>query len=428
MSSKVKPIAPSAYMLKGVLSLSDKEQQDKGIPTGNEQENNGQDEHREEAEQTAVDNEAAEQREANALHSEETRSNDDDLETAEEAEREGEANQTAVAAHVADKPKNGRGWMYVAIGLAVVLAVVLAIPKFGGGSGETMAMVNGVKISKDQLYDAMLEQGGESTLNNLISDELLNQEAEKAGVTVTDADIEKEIANIKKNFPSDEEFNAALAQNGLTLESFKEQVPPQVKLRKILEPKAGVTDEQVKQYYEDNKASYDTQEQVQASHILVATKQEAEAILKQLNEGADFATLAKEKSTDTTSAVNGGDLGFFQKGVMVAAFEQAAFALKNPGDLSPIVETEHGFHIIKLTEHKAAKQSTFEENQAAIKDQLVNQKVSEMANSWIEEVRAKATITNKLEDEKKAEEGATNEDNAAAPAEGADNSAATETK
>ncbi|TYP77702.1 peptidylprolyl isomerase [Paenibacillus methanolicus] len=402
--------------------MSDKEQQDKGIPTGNEQENDGQGEVRGQEEGAPVENPVTGQAQPSADQAEEIQADERDL--AEEAELADEEERTAAAVRPeADKPKSGKGWMYVAIGLAVVLIVVLAIPKFGGGSGETMATVNGTKISKDQLYDAMLEQGGESTLNNLISDELLNQEAEKAGVTVTDADVEKEIANIKKNFPSEEEFNAALAQNGMTLESFKEQVPPQVKLRKILEPKSGVTDEQVKQYYEDNKASYDTQEQVQASHILVATKQEAEAILKQLNEGADFATLAKEKSTDTTSAVNGGDLGFFQKGMMVAAFEQAAFALKNPGDLSPIVETEHGFHIIKLTEHKAAKQSTFEENQTAIKDQLVNQKVSEIASTWIEEIRAKATITNKLEDEKKAEEEAATEGDAAKPAEGAGNAA-----
>ncbi|MFB9329650.1 peptidylprolyl isomerase [Paenibacillus aurantiacus] len=413
--------------------MSDKEQQDKGIPTGNETEtreqaSNGTEELREQAADATSDRVAPDQAERSVEQAEEVRSDEPFSETEEAAERSDEVVRAAAVAPVPDKPKSGKGWMYVAIGLAVVLAVVLAIPKFGGGSGEAMATVNGVKISKEQLYDAMIEQGGESTLNNLISDELLNQEAEKAGVTVTDADIEKEIANIKKNFPSDEEFNAALTQNGLTLESFKKQVPPQVKLRKILEPKTGVTDEQVKQYYEDNKASYDTQEQVRASHILVATKQEAEAIMKQLKEGADFATLAKEKSTDTTSAVNGGDLGFFQKGVMVASFENAAFALKNPGDLSDIVQSEHGFHIIKLTEHKAAKQSTFEENKSSIKDLLVNQKVSEMASTWIEEVRTKATITNKLEDEKKAaEQKASTEDGAAAPAEGAGNGAATET-
>ncbi|MBB3109342.1 foldase protein PrsA [Paenibacillus phyllosphaerae] len=310
----------------------------------------------------------------------------------------GAVEQAAAVVPAAAAPAKGnKGWMYVAIGLAVLLVIAVVKPPFGGAS-ETVATVNGAKITKDQLYDTMISYGGGSMLDSLISDELLKQEADKAGIAVTDADIEKEIEAIKKSFTTEDEFNAWLQNYGMTMDSFREQVPQQVMLRKILEPQTGVTDEQVKQYYEDNKASYDTQEQVQASHILVKTKAEAEEILKQLKEGADFATIAKEKTLDEASKEAGGDLGFFPKGVMDSAFETAAFALKNPGDLSEPVETTYGFHIIKLTEHKAAVASTFEEKKEEIKTLLVSQKVSELSGDWLAGIKADADITNTLTD------------------------------
>ncbi|SFE83327.1 foldase protein PrsA [Paenibacillus catalpae] len=300
----------------------------------------------------------------------------------------------------------GKAWIAVSAILAIVLIIVLIKPPFGGGT-EAVATVNGVKITKDKLYDSLVDQGGKSTLDNMITQELIDQAAEDAKVTVTEADVDKEIENLKKSFGSEDEFNQTLAQYGMTVESLRQDAEVQVKIRKILEPQVTVTDDDIKKFYDENKASMSTPEQIRASHILVATKEEAEAILKDLKGGADFATLAKEKSTDTGTKDKGGDLDFFAKGTMEPAFEEAAFALKK-GELSDIVQTSYGYHIIKKTDEKAAVTPTLEEKKEDIKYQLVTQKVSEMSSTWMADLKAKAKITNKL-DSATAEESASPE-------------------
>ncbi|WP_052675934.1 peptidylprolyl isomerase [Paenibacillus sp. IHBB 10380] len=310
-------------------------------------------------------------------------------------------------------PDNGnrstRIWIGVSLVLAIILVVVLIRPPFNGSNqdnSDAVATVNNVNISKDKLYDALVVAGGAQTLDSLITEELIEQEAVKAKITVTDADFDKEIATIKKNFPTEEAFNEALGQAGMTLANLKDQMKPKVKIRKILEPKVTVTDADVKQNFEDNKATYDTAEQVRASHILVATKAEAEAILKELKAGGDFAAIAKEKSIDPGSKDAGGDLDFFARGAMVEPFEKVAFALKKD-ELSGVVSTTHGFHIIKLTDRKEAHKATLEEKSADIREQLVTAKVSEMSATWLAEIKEKATIKNTLEEKAAVSTGTT---------------------
>lgn len=297
---------------------------------------------------------------------------------------------------VQQSPKGGSSKVWIAISaiLAIALIIVLIKPPFGG-SNETVATVNGVNISKDRLYDELVLAGGAATLDNLITQELIAQEAKAASVTVSDADVTAEIDLIKKSFGSDEEFNATLAQYGMTLETLQKDTKVNLTIRKILEPQTDVTDAEIQQFYDENKASLGTPEQVQASHILVATKEEADAILAELKQGADFATLAKEKSTDPGSKDKGGDLGFFGKGAMVPEFEEAAFALK-VNELSGVVQTEHGFHIIKKTAEKAAVVPTFEEKKEEIRKQLVATEANELSEAWMKEIREKAKITNTL--------------------------------
>ncbi|BBH20926.1 hypothetical protein Back11_22710 [Paenibacillus baekrokdamisoli] len=298
---------------------------------------------------------------------------------------------------------NSKPWMYVSLGLAILLVIVLVAPPFGGASSknDTVATVNGVAITKDKLFDSMSELGGKQTLDNLIQDELIMQAADKDGIKVTDADVEKEITSIKGRFPTEADFNAALQQANMTLDDLKKQTPMQLRIRKILEPKVTVTDKEIKDYFDKNKASLGTPLQVRASHILVATEKEAEDILKELKAGGDFAAIAKAKSTDPGSKANGGDLGFFGAGAMDPAFEKAAFALKKD-ELSAPVKTSFGYHIIKVTDRKEAKVATLDEEKAKIKDQLVNQKVQELSATWLADLKAKAKITNTLDDKEKA--------------------------
>lgn len=293
------------------------------------------------------------------------------------------------------KGKNSAVWMAVSGVLAVALIIVLIYPPFGGGK-ETVATVNGTKITKDDLYNELVSLGGTSTLDNMITMELIDQAAADANVTVTEEDVNAEIESLKTQFGGEEMLNTALAQSGMTLDDLKENTEVQVKIRKILEPQTTVTDEDISTYYEENKDSFATPEQVRASHILVATKEEADEIKKELDEGADFATLAQEKSTDS-SASNGGDLGFFGEGDMVEEFEKAAFSL-DINEISEPIKSDYGYHIIMKTDYKEATNPTLEDKKEEIRQILVDQQVSELSSTWLSDLRTNAKITNKLEE------------------------------
>lgn len=304
-------------------------------------------------------------------------------------------NAIATAPAAASRRNMTPVWMMISAVLLIGLVFVTLKPPLDKGK-EVVASVNGTDITRDKLYDAMLEAGGTNTINSLIMYEVIDQEAKKANVTVSEADIDKEVDNIKKSSGGDEGFNQMLAQYNLTVEALRKEMIPQVQLTKLLTPKVNVTDQEIKDFYEANKASMSTPEQVRASHILVKTKEEADAIEKELKGGADFAALAKEKSTDTGSKVNGGDLNFFGKGQMVPEFEEAAFKMK-VGEVSEPVKSQFGYHIIKLTDKKEAVNPTLDDKKVEIKEQLTKQKISEMSNEYIQGLRDKAKITNTLD-------------------------------
>ncbi|MGZ4163718.1 MAG: peptidylprolyl isomerase [Tumebacillaceae bacterium] len=152
----------------------------------------------------------------------------------------------------------------------------------------------------------------------------------------------------------------------------------QVLLQKLSERNVKVTDADIKTYYDQNKSQFTTPEQITASHILVATEDEAKKVETRLKNGEDFAKVAKEVSTDTSNKDKGGDLGTFGKGTMVAEFDKAAFALK-AGEISAPVKTEYGWHVIKVTAHTAAKTLTQAEAKQQIIDAIKKQKAEQPA-------------------------------------------------
>ncbi|MCY9669743.1 peptidylprolyl isomerase [Paenibacillus alginolyticus] len=262
-------------------------------------------------------------------------------------------------------------------------------------AAAAVAKVNGVNISTDQLYKAMLVSGGQQTLDSLISDELINQEAQKTGIQITDEDIQKEISSIQSSYASNDEFQQALTSYGMTLDDLKKNMKSQVLLKKILEPQITISDDEIKQYYDQNIESLKVPEQIQASHISVTTKEEADAILAELKKGTDFATLAKDKSLDTATKDTAGALGYISSGKMEATFDTTAFALA-VGETSSAVQTSTGYDIIKVTDHKAAYTPTLEEKKEDIKTTLTNQKLSTLSTTWLQVKKSQSTIENYL--------------------------------
>ncbi|MBB6675433.1 peptidylprolyl isomerase [Cohnella nanjingensis] len=291
----------------------------------------------------------------------------------------------------------------IAIIAVVALAVVLVRGTSGGGMNEAVGKLDGKDITKAELYDEMVKQSGKeqvgSLLDNYMTLKLIKIEADKAGAKVSDADIDKELAKIKEKngFTSDAQLESALAGSGMSLESFREQIQTQVELRAVFEKQSAPKDDDLKAYYEKNKANFGTVEEVKASHILLKTKAEAEDVLKQLKNGGDFAKLAQEKSTDPGSKDNGGDLGFFPKGQMNEQFETAAFNLKK-GELSGVVESPNGFHIIKVTDRKEAVVPTYEDVKDEVKSAYLDEKINEGASEWIQKAKKDTGYKNLLTD------------------------------
>jgi foldase protein PrsA len=291
--------------------------------------------------------------------------------------------------------KTNYKWITATILLLVILITyMLFYPPVIKGQ-ESVAKVNGVSIAKEQLYNAVLASSGEKTLQNLIDQELIQQEAKKAGVQVQQTEIDNALESTKGQFQSEDEFNQALVTYGMTSDQLKQNIQTELLIEKILEPEITVTDDEINQYYTANLETLKTPEQVKASHILVATKEEADAIEQQLKNGEDFSTIAQDKSLDTATKSKGGDLNYFAKGEMEEPFEAAAFKLET-GAISDVVQTTNGYHIIKVTDHKQASTPTLDEKKEEIHTTLIKQKVSDKASSWLEEKKSGASIENYL--------------------------------
>lgn len=281
-----------------------------------------------------------------------------------------------------------RNMVIVILILALVSGAVLGVSHWTAGPKTTVvAKVNGEAITKDELYDLLLEQAGQQGLNLLLAQKIVDLEAKKQKISVTDQEIEAELANYYATYGDEETLSQVLAMNGSSLEKLKANLANTLKLKKLLAPRISVTEAEIKAFFEENKEDFAQEEQVKASHILVETEKEAKALKARLDKGEDFAKLAKEFSKDTASKEKGGDLGFFGRGIMTAAFEKAAFALK-PGTISDPVKTEYGYHLIKVEAKKAAEEPNFEKNKTEIKEYLFNQKLQQEYNPWLQEVSA----------------------------------------
>lgn len=272
----------------------------------------------------------------------------------------------------------------------------------GSVGEEAVATVDGESITANDLYQLMVSVIGSQAVEQLITEKLIDNEAAKQNIAVSEDEINAEFEEIKSNFPDEATFNMQLQYMGITPEQFKDQLASEMKLRKLVEPEIEVTDEEIQQYYDNNQSQFGTPEQVRASHILVKKedKELAEKILAEVKNGGDFAELAKEYSEDG-SAAQGGDLGFFGRGQMVAPFEEAAFSL-DVNEISDLVESQFGYHIIKVTDKQEAEVTPFEEVKEDIREMVFNQKVSERISTYIQELRSAAKIENALAKEAEA--------------------------
>lgn len=277
------------------------------------------------------------------------------------------------------------------IGLVAIVFVVVT----GFSKSETVATVEGEKITKDELYDVLVKSQGEEAVALLIEEKLVALEMKKEKLSVSDKEVDAELATYIENSGGDDAFAAALLQSGMTEKQFKENIVQFLSLQKLLEPRIDVTDEEMKAFFEENKEAMAEPAQVEASHILVEDEEKAKEVAKKLKDGGDFAKLAKEYSTDKSNADKGGELGFFTADKMVPEFSEAAFAMKQD-EISDPIKTSHGFHIIKVTNKKEAKEAVYKYSLDLIKSKISGDKLEAEHGVWMEEMQEKYKIKNTL--------------------------------
>lgn len=279
--------------------------------------------------------------------------------------------------------------------IAALIAGIIISVSIVYSQGQVVARINDETISKEDLYNLLVEQNGQAALDALIDQSIIKQEAAKQKIVISEQTIDKEMEELEQSYGSEEEFNTALATYGTTLEKVKEDLAVSLMVEKLLEPEISITEEEIKTYFEEHKEEFATAEKVKASHILTASEEEAKKVKEKLDAGEDFATLAKEYSTDTATSEQGGDLGLFAKGDMVAEFEEVAFSLE-AGSISAPVKTEYGYHIIKVVEKQAAKEANYEDSKAEIKELLFQEEIQAKYTTWLEAQREEYDIKNAL--------------------------------
>lgn len=244
-------------------------------------------------------------------------------------------------------------------------------------------------------------------LDRLIGYRLLAQEAKRRNVAPAPWEIDRQMSELEKQFPSAQAFQESLKQQGVTLDRLREDTVERLAINTMLQsevdPQISIDDAAARAFYDANRARFREGESVRASHILIqapagmkdvdrmTAKALAESIQQDLKGGRSFADLAKIHSQDPGSAEKGGDLGFFVRGQMVPAFERAAFALQK-GQTSGIVETSFGYHIIRVTERRPERELAFDEVKGQIGEFLLQQQREEKSEAFIGQLRAKAKI------------------------------------
>ncbi|MED4284741.1 peptidylprolyl isomerase [Priestia megaterium] len=246
---------------------------------------------------------------------------------------------------------------------------------------DTLVETKSGNITKDDLYNKMVDTSGATALEQLIEENVLRN-----NYSVTDKEVEAELKTVKKQFSTDEEFKSALESSGIKNEAaLKKQIELSLIQQKAVTAGVDKSEKKLKAYYEKHKEDFET---AKASHILVQDEKAANEIKKKLDDGGDFSKLAKEYSIDTATASKGGDLGEFKRGDMVTEFSDAAFSIKL-NTISDVIKTDYGYHIIKVTERK---QKTYEQ----AKDQVEKAYLSEHAKSY-QDVIKKLKKDNKVE-------------------------------
>lgn len=289
---------------------------------------------------------------------------------------------------------------------------------------EVIAKINGTDIKRDIILTelnkvirrykdkgmALKPDQIKTVAKKLIDDEigrtLLLQKAETVGVSVTPEMVTTKLKQVKATFKSDAVFEHKLADQGMSLEQYQEELRTDLVMDQVItkevEAKIKITETELQTYYDKNSAEFHTPEKVRASVILLKLKpassaererkvrKKMESILDQVSNGIDFSGLAEKFSQDSLAS-KGGDLGFFAKKQMLPAFSERAFKLQ-VGEVSEIFKTKHGLHLLKVTDKKPAMDRSFENVKESIRSTLIEKKSVQATKAYVQTLKKQADL------------------------------------
>ena len=268
-------------------------------------------------------------------------------------------------------------------------------------------------LTEDRLERRERVQGVfRKVLERLIEEKLIDQEAKKSGIKVTSKEVEGAIEEVKRRNAIDQEnFEKLLAAEGMTLEAFKKEMEKKLLRTKLVnwavkvEPKAG--EKELRDFYQKNVDRYRINESYRPSHILFLVpkgatpeqireiRKRCQNVLERIKGGEDFGEMALLYSEDPSSQKDRGDLGFFKKGELLPAFETAATRLR-VGEVSGIIRTEFGFHIVKLLDRKGSEPPSFEEVKEKVQADYYEKEMEKAYLQFLSKLKEKSVIEIKL--------------------------------
>jgi len=249
----------------------------------------------------------------------------------------------------------------------------------------------------------LLKEYRKVQLDKLINQKLLSQAAQESSVQVTQKEKDKyfnqQVEQIKQqNNLTQEEFEKVLQQQGIpSVEEYKERFleNSNILVNKFLQTEVysdiNISKEEAKKYYENNKEQFKQNKRVDVSHILVEDAETAQKLKTEIENGKEFATVAKNNSIDQQSANKGGRLGYLEKGKVIPQFEEAAFNLK-VGEVSDVIQTQNGYHILTVNDIEEASQKSFEEVRDQIDKTLTNQKSNNKYQEYVQDLKDEANV------------------------------------
>ncbi len=305
------------------------------------------------------------------------------------------------------------------------MAIMLLTATVHAEKGKIVAQVNGIKISEHQLLTKLneklpmvsvhqrisekrYEEIRNQVLNQLIDEELLIQEARRRGLSVSKNELENQVKLMKNAYPSQKIFEKELAKTGQSYKEWVKKIKRRLLIRKLWKTAVTdhihITDDSVYAYYLQNKNKFYIPDRLHLAHILISVNpgameagwkeglKKADNLYRQLINGADFASMARQYSNDSTSAKKGGDLGWRHVGQLMPELDEVAKTLK-VGQISKPIRTIFGYHILKLLAREQGRQLSFNEiDRDKLKKRLQKKRAAELGQNLIKQLRAKASI------------------------------------